>query len=447
MAEQFDVIVIGTGMAGSAAADRMARAGKRVAIVDSRPYGGTCALRGCDPKKVLVGAAEIIDWQRRMNGLGIAGDLRIDWDALMRFKRTFTDPVPDSTRKHLEHVGVTTYSGGAVFKDPNTVVAGNETLHAENILIASGSQPAPLTFPGAEHVATSTDFLNLESLPARIVFIGGGYVSFEFAHIAARAGAKVEIVHRGARPLRNFEPILVDRMVEAGKRVGVAVETGSEITEVRTGGRELRVYTSTGRVIPADLVIHGAGRIPEIGQLNLSDAGIDFDPAKGIIVNEHLQSVSNGAVYAAGDAAATEGWPLTPVAVHEAFIATSNIMNGNTKTPDYLGTPSVVFTIPNIARAGMTEREAKDDGLDFMISEGDMNNWYSSRRTNETATYYRILLDKATGTIIGAHLLGAHAGEVINMFSLAIRNRVPSRALKTGIFVHPAATTDVAYMM
>jgi glutathione reductase (NADPH) len=152
-------------------------------------------------------------------------------------------------------------------------------------------------------------------------------------------------------------------------------------------------------------------------------------------------------VYAAGDAAATEGWPLTPVAVHEGLTVASNILKGNHKTPNYLGTPSVAFTIPSLSRVGMTEEEATAQGLKFRVNHKDASSWYSSRRTNEKHSAYKVLIEDSTGKILGAHLLGGHAGEVINMFSLAIRHGLTASQVKTGIFVHPAASSDISYML
>ena len=190
MTRKFDVIAIGTGSAASAVASRCRAAGWQVAIVDSRPFGGTCALRGCDPKKVLVGAAEVIDWAGRMKGRGIRADqLRIDWPELMRFKRSFTEPVPKRREDGFVKTGIAAFHGRARFAGPTTVQVGEETLAGRYVVIATGQVPADLQIPGAEHLTTSDQFLELDELPQRILFIGGGYIAFEFAHVAARAGS------------------------------------------------------------------------------------------------------------------------------------------------------------------------------------------------------------------------------------------------------------------
>jgi glutathione reductase (NADPH) len=186
MTRKFDLIAIGTGSAASAVASRCREAGWQVAIVDSRPFGGTCALRGCDPKKVLVGAAESVDWTRRMKGKGIqAAKHQIDWLELMRFKRSFTEPVPKRREDGFAKAGIAAFHGRARFAAQTTVRVGEETLEGRYVVIAAREIPANLEIPGAEHLTTSDQFLELDELPRRILFIGGGYTAFEFAHIAA----------------------------------------------------------------------------------------------------------------------------------------------------------------------------------------------------------------------------------------------------------------------
>src|SRR5258708_5581204 len=229
MTRKFDLAVIGPGSAGSAVASRCRSAGWQVAVIDSRPFGGTCALRGCDPKKVLVGAAEAVDRARRMKGKGIQAEkLQIDWQELMRFKRSFTEPVPKNREEGFARAGITAFHGRARFVGPSTVQVEKEVLEGRHVLIATGQKPADLKIPGEEHLTTSEQFLELNELPKRILFIGGGYIAFEFAHVALRAGSQATIVHRGARPLSLFDPDLVDELVEATRKLGIDVQVGTQ---------------------------------------------------------------------------------------------------------------------------------------------------------------------------------------------------------------------------
>src|SRR5229473_3395297 len=316
MTRKFDLVAIGTGSAASAVASRCRSAGWQVAIVDSRPFGGTCALRGCDPKKVLVGAAEVVDWARRMKGKGIQAEkLQIDWQELMRFKRSFTEPVPKHREEGFAKAGIAAFHGRARFVGPSTVQVGDEALEGRYVVIASGQKPADLKISGAEHLTTSDQFLELNELPRRILFIGGGYIAFEFAHVAVRAGSEVTIVHRGARPLPRFDPDLVDQLVARTRELGADVQLGTQAEGIeKSSGLWIVRASAAGqkRTFEAEMVVHAAGRAPEIDDLNLDTAGVEWD-RRGVQVNEFLQSVSNPAVYAAGDAAASGGPPLTPV--------------------------------------------------------------------------------------------------------------------------------------
>ena len=280
MNEDYDLIVIGAGMAGVAAANKCGAAGWRVAIVDALPYGGTCALRGCDPKKILRRGAEIIDAVRLMQGKGIdPGDLSINWADLMAHKRGFTDPVPDKMEKGLSGNGVETLHGAARFTGDNTLEVDGTTYQSERFLVAAGAMPRPLGFTGANLVIDSTDFLDLEALPERVLLIGGGFVSFEFAHIAARAGANPIIVDRGARPLRGFDPDLVEMLIDRSGGIGVDLMRETEIVSVSEASEAFSVEVKSGdetRTIETDLVVHGAGRVAALADLNLEAAGVDY---------------------------------------------------------------------------------------------------------------------------------------------------------------------------
>jgi glutathione reductase (NADPH) len=225
--------------------------------VDERPYGGTCALRGCDPKKILVGAAELKDWSDRMRGSSIAGETRIEWADLMRFKRTFTDPVPEKREADLIKAGVTTYHGAARFSGPASLSVAGDLLPARHIVLATGARPTTLELDGEAHLITSTDFLDLQRLPRRICFIGGGYIAFEFAHVAARAGASPVILQRGPRVLAGFEPGLVDRIVDVSRAIGIDVRTGVQIDVVEKHSESFRVVghaSGAAVAIDCDLV-------------------------------------------------------------------------------------------------------------------------------------------------------------------------------------------------
>ncbi|MEQ9814554.1 MAG: NAD(P)/FAD-dependent oxidoreductase [Azospirillaceae bacterium] len=450
MAQDFDLVVIGTGVAANGVASRCRAAGWTVAVVDERPFGGTCVLRGCDPKKVLRRAAEVVDAARLLRGKGIAGPVPgVDWPALMAFKRSFTDPVPAARAAGFAEDGIAAFKGTARFVDRHLLAVGEHRLEARHFVIASGARPVPLPFPGAEHVSSSDDFLDLERLPRRIVFVGGGYVSFELAHIAARAGADATILDRGAQPLPAFDPDLVGMLVDRSRAAGMTFHPRAEVKAVERAGTALRVTAvidGAERHLDADLVVHGAGRAAAVERLELGNAGVEADPA-GVAVNEYLQSRSNPAVYAAGDAAATAGPPLTPVASLEAEAVAANLLEGNHVMPDYAGVPSAVFTIPALTRIGLSEADARDRGLDVECTFSDMREWYSVQRVGETHAAAKVLVDRGSGRILGAHILAPEASETINLFGLAIRSGLKAADVKSLVSAYPSAGSDLGSLL
>ncbi len=446
-----DVIVLGTGTAAQNVAYTCREAGWSVIVVDSLPFGGTCQLRGCDPKKVLVGVAELVDWSHRMQGKGVlAPSLSLHWPDLIRFKHTFTDPAPEQNEQSFVQAGIGMRHGQAHFVDRTSVQVGEETLVGRHVVIATGARPAPLGISGEEYLTTSTQFLDLEDLPQRIVFVGGGYIAFEFAHIVARAGIQqIQILHRGSRPLHAFDPDLVAELVQTTQDVGITVHLSTAVTAIERRGDRLFVHARTGNhehTVEADLVVHAAGRVPEIDDLELEAAGIAREK-DGISVNEYLQSVSNPAVYAAGDAVASGGFPLTPVAGMQGGIVASNLLEGNRQTPNYTGIPSVVFTTPTLARVGLSEEAARAQGLRFTTHHEDTSSWYSSRRVALPHTGFKTLVEEGTDRILGAHLLGLHAEEVINLFALAIRTGVLATDLKQMVYAYPTSASDMSYLL
>jgi glutathione reductase (NADPH) len=404
-----------------------------------------------DAKKVLVGAAAAVDGARLLAGKGIRPDsLGIDWQQLNGFKRTFTDTHSDRLHAKLKRDGIATMSGAARFLDEAHIEVGGAVLHATRaIVIAAGARPADLAIDGREHVITSDQFLDLASLPPSIVFVGGGYISFEFAHVAARAGARVTICHRNNRPLSAFDAALVERLVARTQVLGIDVRLNVEVRAVEAAEHAYRAIggSHVGReVVDASLVVHGAGRVPDLDDLALHAGGIRYSPS-GVIVNPFLQSISNPLVYAAGDCADTDGPALTPVAGYEGRVVAANLLEGNHVMPTYDAIPSVVFTTPPLARVGLSEDEARAAGISFVAHHEDTSTWFSSRRVGETHSEFKVLVEPSSGRILGAHLLGPQADETINLFTLAMRAGVTVDRFKEMLWAYPTHASDTAYMV
>lgn len=448
MSKQYDLVVIGAGTAGMVGAMRARSAGWSVAVTDFRPYGGTCALRGCDPKKMLLAGAMVIDHVRRMRGKGVSDDVRIEWSALMAFKRSFTDPIPAKHEQRYREKGINPYHGRARFTAQNELDVSGMKLEAKHVLIATGAEPVRLGIPGEEYLTTSDAFLSLEHLPRRIVLVGGGYIASEFSHLAARAGANVTILHRGKRLLPRFDPDLVAWLMEVFQRLGIDVRTQTVVKAVEKIEDGYRVRAeSEGKEtdFEADLVVHSAGRAPDFSSMDLAAGGVAVEKGR-LKLNEFLQSISNPAVYAAGDAAQM-GAPLTPVSSHDAKVAVANMLQGNHVKPNYSGVPSVVFTIPPLALAGMSEANARESGLKFRVKSEKASDWFTAKQAAEPVYGYKTLVEENSNRIIGAHLVGPHVDEVINIFALAIRNGLTADALKDTIFGYPTGASDIGYML
>jgi glutathione reductase (NADPH) len=448
MAKQYDLLVIGAGTAAMTAAMRVRAAGWQVAVVDFRPFGGTCALRGCDPKKMLISGAAALDYAHRMRDNGVVGEVHIEWPKLMAFKRSFTDPVPAKMDHRYHDKGIDTYHGRAKFTGKNSVDIEGQAIEAKYILLASGAEPVKLGIPGEAHLIDNEAFLSLDTLPRRIVLVGGGYIAAEFSHIAARAGAQVTILQHGQQMLKQFEPELVEWLMESFKALGIDVRTDTSVEAIERTGSAYTVYASTGGQkisIEADLVIHAAGRKPDFGPLDLDVAGVAMEKGQ-LQLNEHLQSISNPSVYAAGDAAQM-GPPLTPVSSHDAKVVAANMLQGNHQKPDYRGVPSVAFTVPPIASVGLSEADARKQGIKFRMQSQKASDWFNARQQAEPVYGFKVLVEEKTDRILGAHLVGSHVDEVINIFAFAIRHGHTAEDIKTTMFAYPTGASDIGYMV
>ncbi len=444
--QEFDTVVIGSGTSAYYAVDGLNKAGRRVAIVDERPYGGTCALRGCQPKKYLVSNAEAVAMASHLVGRGIVAGPKTDWQSLQALKNAFLDGLSEAEVKDWQEAGVTTFHGRAVMSGEDEVTVGHDRLRAQHIVLATGSTPLRSEIPGAEHIRDSEHFLNLPDLPSRIVFIGGGYISFEFAHVAIHAGAeKVTILHRSSQPLKAFDQDIVKVVLKASEVEGIKVVLNESPRSVESAENGFILQGSKGAVYESDLIIAATGRVPNLSVLKGGYGKVESS-LRGVIVNEFLQSVSNPGVYAVGDCAATK-YMLAPVADEEGKTAARNILEGNIKTIDYSVVPSVVFTIPSIGSVGLTEEQAKQQALDFRVNQGMTTHWPSSKRIGEEHGTYKILIDNQTNEILGAHIARHNSCEAINVLALAMKHKITASELAEFMWAYPTITSDLKYMV
>jgi glutathione reductase (NADPH) len=443
---EFDAVVVGSGTSAYYAADGLRKAGRKIAIIDDRPFGGTCALRGCQPKKYLVCNAEAVAMADHLVGKGIAEAPRTDWKALQALKNEFLDGRSEDEVKDWEEQGVATFQGHAVMISENEICIGDEVLRADHIVLATGAKARRTDMPGAEHILISDDFLDLPELPERIVFIGGGYISFEFAHVAARAGAKeITILQRSERVLKAFDCYIVDVIQAASEEAGIRVVLNESPVSVEKTSSGFIVTGETGKVYEADLVIEATGRVPNISVLEGGHGNVEHSK-KGIAVNQFMQSVTNPRVYAIGDCTAGS-MMLAPVADAEGKTAARNILDGNVSEMDYSVIPSAVFTIPSIGSVGLTEAQAREKDLDFRVNQGTTTGWASSKRIGETHSAFKILIENGSNEILGAHITRHNASEAINVLALAMKYHIKAADLAEFMWAYPTITSDLKNMV
>lgn len=450
--ERFDAIVLGTGTAGQTAAHDLAAGGLKVAIAESSSTpGGTCALFGCQAKKWLYEVTETVARCHHLHGLGIVAPPQINWQEILAAKNTFTSKVPENTVKSLQGNGIRYFNAPGSLIDSNTLDIGSDRIQADFIVLATGSTPRPLSFEGHEYVCTSNDFLDLEQLPGRIALIGGGFISFEFAHFAARLGSNKDDVHillRGSRPLKSFDSEMVDLLMAASTTEGINIHTEAAIASITRSDNGYRIALAAGEVLEVDLVVHGAGRVPNISQLNLEGAGI-LASVGGITVNSQLQtSVPN--IYAVGDCA--DSPQLARVADQEAHIAARNIIanreGGVEAQIDYGSTPVVLFTYPQLAMVGKTEDQLKLEGIRYWRSFSSGLSWPTYQRIGMRNAAFKILVD-ASGKVLGGHILADNTTGLINTLKQAMRDGMTVNQLHENNIMapYPSRESDLIYML
>ena len=448
MSSEVDVIVLGSGNAGFAAVGAAHNAGKSALIVESRDIGGTCPLRGCVPKKVLVAAAECLHQIALAPEHHISvGPATLDWKKLIARKQTFVDGVPDDFRGSLERRGIQVAEGPARFTGPHEVAVNGQTFAAKKTVIATGSKARPMPIPGFENAINSDDILDLQEQPKSIVFIGAGVIAMEFTHVFARAGTKVTIIELADRPLPGLEAEVVEKLVEATTALGVDIYAGAQTDSIEKMGNQLKVNFTHGgqkKSVTAELVANGAGRIAAVEDLDLEAGGIDHDGFV-IDVDEFMRSRSNPDVFVAGDAA--QGPQLSPVASYQGRIVGHNLVNGSMISADYSSIPSAVFTVPTLASVGLTEEKANAAGLKFDAKTNDMTSWRSSMTHAENAAFAKVLVEQGSGKILGAHILGHGAGEIIHLFSWAMSMGMTAKDIGAQIYVYPTFANDIKFLV
>ena len=444
MAYDFDLLTIGAGSGGVAGSRRVASYGPRVGIIEEGRIGGTCVLRGCVPKKLLIYGVDIADTLADAAGFGWSIDgVSLDWAKLVAAKDAELDRLHGIYISMLDKAGVKRIEGRGVLIDPHTVQVGEQRFTAERIMIATGGWPTLPDVPGKELAITSNEALDLKSLPERIVIFGAGYIAVEFAGIFRAAGCAVDLVFRGDQVLRGFDGEVRTHLMESLAARGINLIAGRTITGITEEGAARRVTLSDGSVILAGQVMFATGRAPNTKGLGLEAVGVETGSHGEILVdNWSRTSVPN--IYAVGDV--TNRFNLTPVAIAEARAVAETLYNDNPMSVFENVVPSAVFSRPEVGTVGLSEEAALAAGhtLDIYTTRfRPMKNTISGRGER---TFMKLVVDQPTQRVLGAHMVGPDSAEIIQGLAVAITCGATKQQFDRTIGLHPSASEEFVTM-
>ncbi len=447
----YDLFVIGGGSGGVRAARMSALAGKRVALAEEWRMGGTCVIRGCIPKKLLVYASQFKENIMDSAGYGWSfGDCKFDWPTLIANKDREIARLEGLYTTNVEKAGVTILHDRAVFADEHTLLLVNsqKKITAEKILIATGNRPTremgtTHVIPGGDLCITSDEAFHLEKLPERILIAGGGYIALEFAHIFHGLGSKVSLVYRGDKPLRGFDDDMRDAMVASMAERGIEVLLGCEFTKVEKRGQSLHAETNKGATIETDQIMLAIGRHPNTDALHVEKAGVELG-RKGEVKVDAFSATTNPHIYAIGDV--TDRVQLTPVAIHEAMCFVETAFKNNPTRPDHTHVPSAVFTTPELAAIGLTEEKALLMGHHVDVFKSTFKPLLHTLGGRMVRTYMKLIVDAKTDKVLGCHIFGDHAAEVIQIVAVCLKMGATKKDFDSTIALHPTAAEELVTM-
>lgn len=448
--EHFDFVVLGGGNAGLTAAHLVAQAGRRVAVIDPGPIGGLCNRGGCKPKKILVRATEVLEDVRQAGMHGIeTGAVRIDWGRVIDRKADLTGSVTPEAMDALRAAGIALLSGHPAFLSPARLTVHGQEIAFGAALIATGSSPRRLTFPGAEQTITTDGFMALRTPPGRVVMLGAGFSAFEFGQVAARLGATVQLLHPGPRALAGQETEMVDALVAASRALGIRVWDRTRARRITRDGTAFVVEADTPDGVsrwPADVILNATGRLPNLDGLHLERAAVEADE-RGVRVDRFLRSPANRAVFAAGDAHDGSPAKLCTMACLEGRVAARNYLEGDVEPMDYRGVPQAVYTVPTLASVGLTETAAREQGREVAVIRADLAQLEVYQVEGEPEGRVKLIFDARTRALLGAHLYGAEAGEIIHVFAMAVRLGLTRDQLGDLAFACPTRASGLLCMV
>jgi glutathione reductase (NADPH) len=447
----YDLFVIGAGSAGVRAARMSAGYGARVAIAEDRYLGGTCVNVGCVPKKLFVYASHFSEDFESAAGYGwTVGPVTFDWQKLVENKNTEIGRLNGIYERLLTNSGVTLISGRATIIDPHTVYVNGGNHTAERILVASGGWPVVPEIPGKEYVITSNEAFYLDTLPKRVIIVGGGYIAVEFAGIFNGLGVDTTLVYRGPLFMRGFDDDLREVLADEIRKKGISLEFNINVERIEKNNEGYLVHLSSNEERPpqlepriTDLVMYATGRQPLTTGLGLEEIGVELNWNGAIIVNDEYQT-SVPSIYAIGDV--THRFNLTPVATAEGTILARNLYDNRSERVSYDDIPTCVFSQPNLGTVGVTEAEAREKHGTIDVYKTSFSPMKHTMTGNDEKTFMKLLVDRATDKVIGVHMIGPDAGEIIQGMAIAIKAGATKAQFDATIGIHPTSAEEFVTM-
>ncbi|RON61624.1 glutathione-disulfide reductase [Pseudomonas fluorescens] len=446
MAYDFDLYVIGAGSGGVRAARFAAGFGAKVAVAESRYLGGTCVNVGCVPKKLLVYGAHFAEDFEQSSGFGWSlGEANFDWATLIANKDREINRLNGIYRNLLVNSGVTLHEAHAKIVGPHEVEVNGERFTAKNILIATGGWPQIPQIPGHEHAISSNQAFFLKELPKRVLVVGGGYIAVEFAGIFHGLGANTTLLYRGDLFLRGFDGSVRKHLQEELTKRGMDLQFNADIARIdKQADGSLKATLKDGRVLEADCVFYATGRRPMLDNLGLENTDVQLNDKGFIEVDEQYQT-SEPSILALGDVIGRV--QLTPVALAEGMAVVRRLFRPEQYRPvDYKMIPTAVFSLPNIGTVGLTEEEAREAGHDVVIYESRFRPMKLTLTECQEKTLMKLVVDGKTDKVLGCHMVGPDAGEIVQGLAIALKAGATKRDFDDTIGVHPTAAEEFVTM-
>ena len=441
----YDLFVIGAGSGGVRSARMAAGKGVRVAIAEDRYLGGTCVNVGCVPKKLYVYASQFSESFAGAAGFGWKNSqASFDWPTLVANKDREISRLQNVYDGLLQKSGVTVINGRASLVDAHTVAVNGQHYTAERIIVATGGWPFVPEIEGKEHIITSNEIFNLAELPKRIIIVGGGYIAVEFAGILNGLGVNVQLFERNRKILRGFDEDVRDFLMQEMVKKGVDLHLNTSILSIEKQANTFIAKTNSGEMVETDLIMYATGRVPNSHHIGLDTVGVITDDVGAIKVNDDYQT-NIPSIYALGDV--TNRVNLTPVATSEGMALVNKLYSVGTSSVDYDNIPTAVFSQPNIATVGLTELSARTQfGDDIDIYKTSFKAMKNTLSGIDERTFMKMIVVRSTDKVVGLHMVGAEAGEIIQGFAVALKAGATKAQFDSTIGIHPTAAEEFVTM-